>query len=106
MSPAATVAATSAATLAAAAAERAARESYGRLVAWLAYQWRDLAAAQDAMASALTKALEHWPITGVPQAPDAWLLSVARRELLQAARHQRLHDSAEVQALLQDEAAC
>ena len=40
---------------------------------------------------------------GVPDAPDAWLLSVAKRELLQIARHQRLHDSPEVQALLEGE---
>jgi RNA polymerase sigma-70 factor (ECF subfamily) len=82
------------------AAEHAARESYGRLVAWLAYQWRDVAAAEDAMSAALARALERWPRDGVPSAPDAWLLSVARRELLQAARHQRLHDSPEVQAVL------
>ena len=40
---------------------------------------------------------------GIPDAPDAWLLSVAKRELLQIARHQRLHDSPEVQALLEVE---
>lgn len=84
--------------------EQAARQSYGRLVAWLAYQWRDVEAAQDAMSAAMTKALELWPVQGVPDKPDAWLLSVAKRELLQAARHQRLHTSPEVQALLQDEA--
>ncbi len=86
-----------------AAAVRAARDSYARLLSWLAYQWRDVAAAEDALATALTKALEHWPAQGIPNAPDAWLLSVAKRELLQIARHQRLHDSPEVQALLEDE---
>ena len=86
------------------ATEQAARASYGRLVAWLAYQWRDLEAAQDAMSTALTKALELWPVHGVPDKPDAWLLSVAKRELLQAARRQRLDSSPEVQALLQDDA--
>ena len=86
-----------------AAAEAAARQSYGRLLAWLAWQWRDVAAAEDALASALEKALRHWPAEGVPAAPEAWLLAVARRELLQAARRQRLHDSPQVQALLADE---
>ena len=85
---------------AAAAAVVAARQSYGRLLSWLAWQWRDLAAAEDALASALEKALRHWPADGVPAAPEAWLLAVARRELLQAARHQRLHDSPQVQAVL------
>ena len=87
------------------AATTAARQSYGRLLAWLAYQWRDVAAAEDALASALEKALSTWPAQGVPAAPDAWLLTVARRELLQAARRQRLHDSPQVQALLQDDPA-
>jgi RNA polymerase sigma-70 factor (ECF subfamily) len=84
-------------------AERAAREAYGRLVAWLAYQWRDLAAAEDAMSEALVKALTLWPHQGVPTNPDAWLLSTARRELLQQQRSRRLAESPEVQALLDSE---
>lgn len=84
-------------------AERAARESYGRLVAWLAWQWRDIEAAEDAMASALLAALEHWPREGVPSRPDAWLLSTARRELLQAERRRRLVHSPEVLALFEAE---
>lgn len=84
-------------------AEAAAREAYGRLVAWLAWQWRDLAAAQDAMAEALLAALTHWPVQGVPTSPQAWLLTVAKRELLQQARQRRLAESPEVQALLEAE---
>ena len=85
------------------AAASAARQAYGRLLAWLAWQWRDLAAAEDALASALEAALTEWPTHGVPDAPQAWLLTVARRTLLQAARRQRLHDSPQVQALLDAE---
>jgi len=77
---------------AAAAAEAAARGSYGRLLAWLAWQWRDVAAAEDALADAFAAALERWPVDGVPDAPDAWLLTAARRRLLMAARRQRLAD--------------
>ena len=85
------------------AAASAARQAYGRLLAWLAWQWRDLAAAEDALASALEAALTDWPVHGVPDAPQAWLLTVARRALLQAARRQRLHDSPQVQAVLDAE---
>ena len=71
-------------------AETIARESFGRLVSWLAYQWRDLAAAEDAMADALLKALTHWPTQGIPDSPEAWLLTVAKRQLLQKVRHEKL----------------
>jgi RNA polymerase sigma-70 factor (ECF subfamily) len=84
-------------------AERAARESYGRLVALLAWQWRDLAAAEDALGEAFAQALARWPIDGVPREPDAWLLTVARRELLQAARRQRVVDDPAVLAVLEGE---
>ncbi len=73
-----------------AAAERAARHHYGRLLSWLAWQWRDIAGAEDALGEAFARALARWPADGVPDAPQAWLLAVARRELLVAARRQRL----------------
>ena len=82
-------------------AERAARNAYGRLVAWLAWQGRDLAAAEDAMGEALLAALEHWPRSGVPSSPDAWLLTTAKRALLQAQRRRKLAESPQVQALLE-----
>lgn len=85
-------------------AETAARESYGRLVSYLAWQWRDLAAAQDAMGDALLKALEVWPVDGVPASPDAWLLAVAKRQLLQMARHDRVRYDPAVTALLEQDA--
>ncbi len=71
------------------AAETAARDSYGRLVAWLATQWRDPQAAEDAVGDAFVAALRVWPERGVPDAPDAWLLAAARRRLLEGHRHRR-----------------
>lgn len=85
----------------------AARDAYGRLVAYLAWRWNDLAAAEDALGDALLKALERWPQEGVPAEPQGWLLTVARRELLQSARHwsvvQRWADDPLVRALLPHE---
>ncbi|HKC06844.1 MAG TPA: DUF6596 domain-containing protein, partial [Methylomirabilota bacterium] len=69
------------------AAELAARASYGRLVAYLARRWRDVAAAEDALGDAFVAALTAWPRDGVPDKPEAWLLAVARRRLLDAGRH-------------------
>lgn len=82
-------------------AETAARASYGRLVAHLAWRWHDLAAAEDALSAALLAALEHWPQSGIPDAPDAWLLVTARRELLHAARHRRVKEAPETRAVLE-----
>jgi len=67
-------------------AEDAARHSYGRLLAWLTARTRDVAAAEDALADAFQAALEHWPKTGAPDSPEAWLLTTARRKLIDRAR--------------------
>lgn len=88
------------------AAVQTARDAYGRLLASLAYRWRDIAAAEDALAEAFAAALTHWPRTGVPQCPEAWLTTAAKRQLLQAARHQRVVlDPAVMVLLAQDEAS-
>ncbi|WP_439534257.1 DUF6596 domain-containing protein [Polymorphobacter sp.] len=63
------------------AADRAARTAYGRLLALLASRSRDIAAAEDALARALVAALHHWPVSGVPANPEAWLFTAARRNL-------------------------
>ncbi|HVZ37788.1 MAG TPA: RNA polymerase subunit sigma-70, partial [Candidatus Kapabacteria bacterium] len=59
------------------AVERAARDSYGRLLAYLSARSRDVAAAEDALADAFHAALETWPRSGVPEHPEAWLLTAA-----------------------------
>ena len=59
-------------------AETAARTSYGRLLALLAARTHDLAGAEDALADAFERALTRWPEDGIPDDPDAWLLTVAR----------------------------
>jgi RNA polymerase sigma-70 factor, ECF subfamily len=90
---------------AAQAAERVARECYGRLVALLAWQWRDLAAAEDALSEAFAAALRTWPVQGLPASPDAWLMAAAKRRLLHEARHTRLTQDPAVTALFDDDTA-
>lgn len=75
------------------AAENAARTSYGRLLAYLARQWRDVAAAEDALADAFRRALEIWPTEGVPSNPDAWLIVVARNLLRNSARARKTREA-------------
>jgi predicted RNA polymerase sigma factor len=67
-------------------AEHAARASYGRLLAILAAAGRDIPAAEDALGDAFERALRSWPVDGVPQNPDGWLLTVARNRLRDTAR--------------------
>ena len=71
-----------------------ARRSYGKLVAFLAARTRDVAAAEDALADAFAAALADWPQHGVPRTPEAWLLTVARRRMIDNARQRRSHDGA------------
>jgi RNA polymerase sigma-70 factor (ECF subfamily) len=54
------------------------RDSYGRLLAALAAPSRDIAAAEDALADALERALARWPDDGIPANPEGWILTVAR----------------------------
>jgi predicted RNA polymerase sigma factor len=80
--------------------ERVARESYGRLVAYLSVHTQDLAGAEDALSEALLKALTVWPRDGVPQNPEAWLLMTARHSLIDFFRHQRVVLESEPNLLL------
>src|SRR6185369_3460463 len=78
-----------------AAIEEAARHSYGRLIAFLASRTSDVAGAEDALSEAFIAALQNWPADGVPEKPEAWLLRVARNRLIDAARHNQVHQDAE-----------
>jgi predicted RNA polymerase sigma factor len=76
------------------AAELAVRESYGRLMAFLSVRSRDVAAVEDALAEAFRNALETWPVVGVPREPEAWLLTAARRRLIDRVRQARVREQA------------
>jgi RNA polymerase sigma-70 factor (ECF subfamily) len=76
------------------AADAVARRSYGKLVAFLAARTRDVAAAEDALSEAFASALADWPTRGVPDNPEAWLLTVARRRQMDLDRRQGTHDAA------------
>jgi RNA polymerase sigma-70 factor, ECF subfamily len=67
-------------------AEAVARRSYGRLVAFLAARTRDVAGAEDRLSEAFATALVDWPRNGVPDNPEAWLLTAARRKTIDAIR--------------------
>ena len=70
-------------------AEAVARGSYGKLIAFLAARTGDVAGAEDALSDAFASALVDWPASGLPHSPEAWLLAVARRKMIDAARRRR-----------------
>src|SRR5579863_1431423 len=75
--------------------ERVARESYGRLVAYLSAHTRDVGSAEDALSDALVKALTAWPRDGVPENPEAWLMTTARHSIIDHVRHQQVAEASE-----------
>jgi RNA polymerase sigma-70 factor, ECF subfamily len=78
-----------------AAIESVARNSYGRLIAYIAARSGDVAAAEDALSDAIAAAVERWPVDGVPQKPEAWLLHAARNRIVDAARQHQVRQNAE-----------
>jgi RNA polymerase sigma-70 factor (ECF subfamily) len=78
-------------------ADAVARRSYGKLVAFLAARTRDVAAAEDALSEAFAAALADWPRNGCPSNPEAWLMTVARRKMIDVDRHRRRGEAVTVQ---------
>lgn len=80
-----------------------ARRSYGKLVAFLAVRTRDVAAAEDALSEAFASALADWPEKGCPANPEAWLLTVARRKVIDAHRRRLTAEGASEELLVMAE---
>ena len=70
-----------------------------RAVAALLRYFRDLDTAEEAFQEASLRALQHWPGSGPPRDPLAWLIFVGRNAALDEVRRRNLHD-----ALPEDEA--
>jgi RNA polymerase sigma-70 factor (ECF subfamily) len=69
-----------------AAVERAFRTESGQVLATLVGWLGDLQLAEDALQDALVSALEHWPATGIPERPGAWMTRTARRKAIDRLR--------------------
>jgi RNA polymerase sigma factor (sigma-70 family) len=67
---------------------RVVREHAGRLAASLVSLLGDFAAAEDLVQDAVETALRRWPVEGIPERPDAWLFTVARRRGLDVLRRE------------------
>jgi RNA polymerase sigma factor (sigma-70 family) len=67
---------------------RVVRQHASQLAASLMQVTGDFATAEDLVQDAVVAALQHWPVEGIPQRPDAWLFTVARRRGLDALRRE------------------
>jgi predicted RNA polymerase sigma factor len=81
-------------------AEAIARRSYGKLVAFLAARTRDVAAAEDALSEAFAAALSDWPSSGLPANPEGWLMTAAKRKLIDQSRRRKTGEAAAPQLTL------
>ena len=61
-----------------------------RLITSLARMLRDVPLAEDLTQEALVAALEHWPATGVPEKPGAWLMASAKNRAVDHLRRGRM----------------
>ncbi|MFC6705167.1 RNA polymerase sigma factor [Flexivirga alba] len=62
------------------------RDEWGRLLALLVAQTRRLDLAEDALADAFERAARVWPESGMPDNPPAWLMTAAKRRVLDRLR--------------------
>ena len=66
------------------------RDTRARVLATVARWFGDLDLAEDVTQEAVVQALRTWPRTGVPDAPEAWLKTAAKRKALDAVRRERV----------------
>lgn len=62
------------------------REEWGRLVALLLAQFRRLDLVEDALGDAVEAASRTWPTDGVPTNPAGWLMTAAKRRVVDRLR--------------------
>jgi len=70
-------------------AEQAFRHSYGKVLATISRQVRDIDLAEEAIQDAFIEALRVWPERGVPENPAGWISTVARRRAIDRIRRRR-----------------
>ena len=79
---------------------RAHRNEWARLVASLRRRFGDLDIAEESASEAFARAVEHWPRTGVPPNPGAWLATTANRAAIDRIRRENKRDDKYREALL------
>ncbi|MGI5507064.1 RNA polymerase sigma factor [Lentzea sp. CA-135723] len=68
--------------------ERIFRAEYGRAVSVLTRFLGDLDLAEEAVQDAFAKAVQRWPVDGVPPAPAGWIITTARNGAIDRLRRE------------------
>lgn len=66
------------------------RVERARLIAGLTRLVRDISLAEELAQDALMAALKHWPESGVPRNPGAWLMQAGKRKAIDYFRHRKM----------------
>lgn len=80
--------------------ERVFRQEYGRALAALVRAFRDIDRAEEAVQDAFTVALERWPAAGLPPSPAGWIITTARRRMIDRLRREASREDRHAAAAL------
>ncbi len=69
--------------------EQVHRREYGQVLATLIGWLGDFELAEEALQDAFVAAMEHWPVSGMPERPGAWLTTTARRKAIDRLRRKQ-----------------
>ena len=64
------------------------RAQYGRAVASLVRTFRSIDLAEEAVQDAFAEAVRRWPVDGVPPSPAGWIITTARRRIIDRLRRE------------------
>ena len=80
--------------------ERVFREEFGRSVSVLVRAFGDIDLAEEGVQEAFAIAAKRWTIDGVPASPAGWIITTARRRIIDRVRREASRDDRQAQAAL------
>ena len=76
------------------------RQEYGRAVSVLVRAFGDIDLAEEGVQEAFAVAAERWPADGLPPSPAGWIITTARRKILDRLRREASREGRQAQSAL------
>jgi RNA polymerase sigma-70 factor (ECF subfamily) len=76
------------------------RQEYGRAVSVLVRAFGDIDLAEEGVQEAFAVAAERWPAGGLPPSPAGWIITTARRKILDRLRREASREGRQAQSAL------